>query len=206
MRQLLLLFTLCTVLLTACASAETAVPTPLPTAVAISGAEGETLATQEGPLWVLLSGVDEHGLIAEHELTLLQEPDAAAAAGPIVHTGVPAAVLEIRHGGPQNLQRFYRVETVNGDTGWISDYYVRRVAYLYQADSDTVPLFAAPDGQEVARLPNISPVAVKQPGDDDDAWWLVPGGGDGKLDWVWAELVKESPLAEFLNNQTHEHP
>jgi hypothetical protein len=172
--------------------------------VAISGAAGETLATQEGPLWVLLSGVDEHGLIAEHELTLLQEPDAAAAPGPVVHTGIPAAVLEIRHGGPQNLQRFYRVETVNGDTGWISDYYARRVAYLYQADSDTVPLFAAPDGQEVAQLPNISPVAIKQPTEGD--WWLVQAVKDGTLGWVRADLVKESSLAEFLTNQTHEHP
>lgn len=202
MKQLLRWLSIC-VLLASCARAETAVPTPLPTSVAISDAAGETLATQEGPLWVLLSGVDEHGLIAEHELALLQEPDAAAGPGPIVHTGVPAAVLEIRHGGPQNLQRFYRVETINGDTGWISDYYVRRVAYLYKADSETVPLFAAPEGQEVARLPNISPVAVKQP---NGAWWLVQSVEDGTLGWVQAELVKESPLAQFLNTQSHEHP
>lgn len=204
MKQFLSLLTLCAVLLAGCAGAETAAPTAIPTAVAISGAGGETLATQEGPLWVLLSGVDEHGLIAEHELTLLQEPDVAADPGPIVHTGIPAAVLEIRHGGPQNLQRFYRVETVSGDTGWISDYYVRRVAYLYQVDSDVVLLFAAPDGQEVAQLPNISPVAVKQPTVGD--WWLVQAVEDGTLGWVQAELVKESPLSEFLTNQTHEHP
>ncbi len=204
MRQYLLILALCTLLLTACSGAETAVSTPIPTAVAISGAAGETLATQEGPLWVLLSGVDEHGLIAEHELTLLQEPDAAAVVGPLVHTGIPAAVLEIRHGGPQNLQRFYRVETVNGDVGWISDYYVRRVAYLYDAESETVPIFAAPDGQEVARLPNVSPVAIKQP--EGEAWWLVQAVEDGTVGWVPAALVKESPLSEFLNNEAHDHP
>lgn len=204
MRQLLSLLTLCTVWLAACAGAETAVSPPPPTAVAISGADDETLAIQDGPLWVLLSGVDEHGLIAEHELTLLQEPDAAADPGPIVHTGIPAAVLEIRHGGPQNLQRFYQIETISGDVGWISDYYVRRVAYLYDAESETVPLFAAPNGQEVARLPNISPVAVKQPTVGD--WWLVQAVEDGTLGWVQAELVKESPLSEFLTNQSHEHP
>lgn len=191
-------------LLASCSGTETPESPQLPTAVAISGAEGETLAIQEGPLWVLLSGVDEHGLIAEHELTLLQEPDAAAEPGPIIHTGIPAAVLEIRHVGPQNLQRFYRVETVNGDTGWISDYYVRRVAYLYEADSDMVSLFAAPDGQEVTQLPNISPVAVKQPRDGE--WWLVQAVQDGTLGWVRADLVKESPQAEFLTNQSHEHP
>lgn len=204
MKQLLSLWLLCAVLLTGCAGAETAVPTLLPTAVAVSDAAGNTLATQEGPLWVLLSGVDEHGLIAEHELTLLQEPDAAAAPGSVVHTGIPAAVLEIRHGGPQNLQRFYRVETASGDTGWISDYYVRRVAYLYAADNETVALFAAPDGQEVTRLPNVSPVAIKEPA--DGAWWLVQAVADGTLGWVRAELVKESPLTEFLQNQSHEHP
>lgn len=204
MKQFLSLFLLCTAFLAGCTDVETAVPTPIPTAVAISDSSGETLAQQEGSLWVLLSGVDEHGLIAEHELTLLQEPDAAAAPGAIVHTGIPAAVLEIRHGGPQNLQRFYRVETVNGDTGWISDYYVRRVAYLYQADRETVPLFAAPAGQEVAQLPNISPVAVKQP--DDGGWWLVQAIEDGTLGWVQADPVKESPQAEFLTNQSHEHP
>jgi len=204
MKQYLSFLILCAGLLVGCTGAATTVPTPIPTAVAISGVAGETLAMQEGPLWVLLSGVDEHGLIAEHELTLLQEPDAAAAAGPIVHTGIPAAVLEIRQAGPQNLQRFYRVETVNGDAGWISDYYVRRVAYLYQADSDSVPLFAAPDGQEVVQLPNISPVAVKQPSEGD--WWLVQAVEDGTLGWVRADLVKESPLAEFLTNQSHEHP
>lgn len=204
MKQLLSLLILCTLLLVSCAGPETAVSPQLPTAVAISDAGGETVATQDGPLWVLLSGVDEHGLIAEHELTLLQEPDASAASASLVHTGIPAAVMEIRHGGPQNLQRFYRVETVNGDTGWISDYYVRRVAYLYDANNETVPLFAEPDGQEVARLANISPVALKSP--TDETWWLVQAVGEGTLGWVQADLVKESSLAEFLTNQTHEHP
>jgi hypothetical protein len=45
-------------------------------------------------------------------------------------------VLEIWHGGPQNLQRFYRVETVSSDTGWISDYYVRRVAVKQLSEGD----------------------------------------------------------------------
>jgi hypothetical protein len=78
----------------------------------------------------------EHDLFAEPELTLLQEPDAAAAPGPIAHTGIPTTVLEIWHGGPQNLQRFYRVETVSSDTGWISDYYVRRVAVKQLSEGD----------------------------------------------------------------------
>lgn len=186
-----------------CASPESAAVRLPPTAVAISGENGEILATQDGPIWVLLSGVDEHGLIAEHELTLLAEPDPTATTGTLVHTGVSASVLEIQHGGPQNLQRFYHVETVDGITGWISDYYVRRVAYVYDGTSDGVPLYASPEGQLLSRLPNVSPVAVKEPSDAD--WWLVQSVDDGLLGWVQATFVRESPSPEFLLNQTHEH-
>lgn len=174
-----------------------------PTAVSVSNESGETITTQEGPIWVLLSGVDEHGLIAEHELTLLTEPSPTAAAGPLVHTGISASVLEIQHGGPQNLQRFYRVETVDGATGWISDYYVRRVAYLYDEASDGVSLYAAPNGQVVTRLPNVSPIALKEPTDAE--WWLVQSVENETVGWVMAAYVKESPSPEFLQNQAHTH-
>ena len=174
-----------------------------PTAVSISNESGDTIAVQEGPVWVVLSGVDEHGLIVEHELTLLSEPDPNAAPGSLLHTGIPASVLEIRQGGPQNLQRFYHVETVDGVTGWISDYYVRRVAYLYDAESDGVDLYSSPDGQLVSRLPNVSPISVKEPSAED--WWLVQSVADGTLGWVAAEFVKESPAPEFLLDLSHTH-
>ena len=134
-----------------------------PTAVPISDDSGETVAMQEGPIWVLLSGVDEHGLVAEGMLGLLENPDPDIEANRMVQTGIAASVLEIRQSGPQSLQRFFRVETVDGATGWISDYYVRRVAYLYDANSDGVDLYASPDGELLSRLVNVSPVSVIEP-------------------------------------------
>lgn len=176
-----------------------------PVAVPITANDAASIAVQPGPLWVLLSGVDEHGLIAEHELSLLTAPDPTAAQGARVHTGVAASVQEIRHTGPQNLQRFYHVQTVTGATGWISDYYVRRVAYLFDSNSNTIPLYSAADGQgrEVEQLANVSPVAIKVPTDDE--WWLVQAVQTGTLGWVRASFVKESPVWEFLLNQQHDH-
>ena len=206
MRRFFWLFWLALLLLggaIACGSDEVQTESLPPTAVSISNETGETLAVQEGPVWVLLSGVDEHGLIAEHELTLLKEPDPNAPSDSLVHTGISASVLEIRQGGPQNLHRFYHVETVDGLTGWISDYYVRRVAYLFDADSDGVDLFASPEGQLVSRLPNVSPIAVKEPSAGD--WWLVQSVENGTLGWVLATFVKESPSPEFLLDESHTH-
>ncbi|MFQ5435663.1 MAG: hypothetical protein ACE5FD_12370 [Anaerolineae bacterium] len=179
------------------------VPDQQPTAVAVTDATGATQATQPGPLWILVSGVDEHGLIAEHEVTLLSAPDAAADPGPVVHTGVPAAVYEIRQAGPQSLQRFYRIKTTTGAAGWVSDYYVRRIAYLYNPDAATVPIYASPNGQEVGRLPNVSPVLIKEPSRSD--WWLIQGVEDNILGWVEAGTVKESADRQFLTNEQHDH-
>lgn len=207
MRRIAHLFGLILVVLTAvlvgCRSPKVDEVRLPPTAVSISNESGETIITQEGPIWVLLSGVDDHGLMAEHEVTLVAEPDPNAAAGPLVHTGTSASVLEIQQGGPQNLQRFYHVETVDGLTGWISDYYVRRVAYLYDAASDSVPLYSSPDGQLLTRLPNVSPIALKEP--SDATWWLVQSVDDGTIGWVLATFVKESPSPEFLLGLAHEH-
>lgn len=179
------------------------IPTVTPPPAVPITANDSNIAAQPGPLWVLLSGVDEHGLIAEHELTLLTSPDPTASQEARVHTGVAAAVQEIRHTGPQNLQRFYHVQTVTGASGWISDYYVRRVAYLYDANSSKVTLYSSPDGLEVAQLPNVSPVMIKIPTDDE--WWLVQAVQTGTLGWVRVTFIKESPVWEFLLNQQHEH-
>ncbi len=184
---------------TAAGASTTAIP---PTAVPIT-ANDTNIAVQPGPLWVLLSGVDEHGLIAEHELILLTSPDPTAAQAARVHTGVAAAVQEIRHTGPQNVRRFYHVQTVTGATGWISDYYVRRVAYLFDANGSTISLYSAPDGLEVEQLSNVSPVTIKVPTDDE--WWLVQAVQTGTMGWVRVSFVKESPAWEFLLNQQHDH-
>jgi len=181
----------------------TATFTPPPTLpiiaspITISNAEGTPITEQPGFLeWVLLSGVDEHGLTAEHELTLLADADSQAAELSQIHTGSPVTVLEIRQAGPQGLQRFYHVQTLDGITGWISDYYVRRQAYVFNIDGTTVPIFDKPRGAEIARLENITPVTLRQPQDAD--WWQVSTLDGSVLGWVETKFVKESPDKEFL--------
>ena len=179
-------------------------PPPLPTAIPISLASGEVVATEDtGGTWVLLSGVDEHGLVAEHEVALLLEPDPAADAGTYHHTGIAAAVQEIRHTGPQNLRRFYRVQLMTGEAGWISDYYVRHLAYLFDKNGQTVALYASPDGVAVGEVANVTPVVVRDPSDVD--WWLVQTVESGLVGWVSVRMIKESPEPEFLLEQDHVH-
>jgi hypothetical protein len=187
-------------LLVACGGRSTP-PTllPPPASIPVSDEEGNNLANQPGPLWVLLSGVDEHGLMAEAELTLLKEPDSAAEAEATVPTGVAAAVYEIRQTGPQQLRRFYRVQTTGGDSGWISDYYVRRVGYLYRAGTEGVSLYESPDGRQLQSVANVTPVVIKEPTRSD--WWLVQVVDTEIVGWVPAGVVKESPEREFLQHQ-----
>ena len=193
--------------LAGCSSLASATPTPqfsLPAdTIPITDESGATIATQPSGPWVMLSGVDEHGLIVEHELTLFAEPDNPEAATSLIHTGTAVVVHEIRQTGPQGLRRFYRVQAINGQTGWISDYYVRRVVYLFDENGTAVSLFAAPDGQEVTRVVNVTPVTIKEPTGAD--WWIVQTVEGNMLGWVQAAFIKESPEPEFLLNQQHAH-
>jgi len=191
----------------------TATFTPPPTLpivaspITISNAEGTPIAEQPGFLeWVLLSGVDEHGLPAEDNLTLLADADPQAAALIQIHTGSPVIVLEIRQEGPQGLQRFYHVQTLDGITGWISDYYVRRQAYVFNSEGTTVPIFDKPRGAEIAQLENITPVTLRQP--QDAVWWQVSTLDGNVIGWVEYKFVKESPDKEFLSGdgEDHDHP
>lgn len=174
-----------------------------PTAVPLQTDAGQTLSTQPGPLWVLVSGVDEHGLVATPRLTLLAAPDPAAAGQGQVATGQPAWVDAIRQNGPQGLRRFYHVQLVSGESGWLPDFYIRRTAYLYLPDVTLLPLFDQPEGVVVAWMPNISPVILLNPAAPD--WWLVQDPNTEISGWVPAVQVKESSEREFLQNAGHDH-
>jgi len=175
-----------------------------PGSIPVTDDSGTLIATQPGPQWVLLSGVDEHGLMAEPRVHLLDSPKPDAAQTVEFPTGVPAAIAEIRHTGPQNLQRFYHVELLDGQTGWISDYYVRRVSYLYTQDAQEIELFFSPGGIAVTRLPNVSPVTLVDPTRSD--WWLVRASDNSVAGWVSAGEVKESSEPAFLLKLTpHTH-
>ena len=196
-----------TLFLVGCNSFVSTTPTPVfsPPAdsIPITDDSGATIATQPTGLWVMLSGVDEHGLIVEHDLTLFDEPDNPEATTSLIHTGTAVAVHEIRQTGPQGLRRFYRIQATDGQTGWISDFYVRRVVYLFNDEGTTVPLFASPGEREMAQLPNVTPVILKEPTQDE--WWIVQTVEGDMLGWVAANFVKESPEPEYLLNQQHLH-
>ena len=202
-------------LLTACGSVPLSPPTPtftppptppvIASPIRVSNAEGTPISEQPGFVeWVLLSGVDEHGLTAEHTLILLADANPQAAALAEIHTGNPVIVLEIRHVGPQELQRFYHVQTLEGITGWISDYYVRRQAYLFNHDGTTVSMYDTPRGAQIAQLANVTPITLRQP--QDLTWWQVSTLDGGVIGWVESRFVKESPEEEFLSGEGHEHP
>jgi len=208
---LLILF----LLLTACGSSTLALPTPtftppptppiIASSIPVLNEQGTPIAAQPGFVeWVLLSGVDEHGLTLEHMLTLLTEADPNAPALTQIHSGHPVIVLEIRHMGPQGLQRFYHVQTLDGLTGWISDFYVRRTAYVFNHEGTTVPIFDQPRGAEIAQLPNVTPITLRKP--QDLTWWQVSTLDGSVLGWVESRFVKESPEAEFLLGEDHAHP
>jgi hypothetical protein len=169
---------------------------PPPAQLPQTDSNGKVTSYQEGPLWVLISGVDEHGLLQERRVPLLSDADAAAESGQRVRTGSPAAVYEIRVSGPQNLRRFYRVRAVSGESGWVSDYYIRRRAFLYNDQGERVPVYGAPDGEVVAQAANVSQVTLIDPTQAE--WWQVAGIDGSYTGWVPVSYIKESSEREFL--------
>ncbi|MCA9983427.1 MAG: hypothetical protein KDE59_04000 [Anaerolineales bacterium] len=193
------------ILLAGCASPSPANP-PIATpagAVPITDADGSVISSQPGSGWVMVSGVDDHGLIVEHELNVTA---AAGVDGSIIaqiHTGSAVVVQEIRQIGPQALRRYYHIEALDGTTGWISDYYIRRVVYLFNENGTSVILTTAPGNGAATSLPNVSPVTILDPTDEN--WWQVQAVEQDLTGWVASEFVKESPEPEFLLNQQHDH-
>ena len=178
---------------------------PLPSSIPISDETGVIIGEQPPDLqWVLVSGVDEHGLIAEHEVTLLSDAAVDAPITASIYTGAPATINEIRQGGPQNLRRFYHVTLVDGRQGWTSDYYIRRLAYLFDETRTAVALYAAPDGTKVGEVANVTPVVLRDATQPD--WWLVQTVDNSQVGWVPASMVKESSEPEFLTKTQHDHP
>ena len=194
-------------LLIGCNQQETATTTPSfpspPATIPITNDAEETVAEQPEGFWVMISGVDEHGLIAEHDLNLYAEPNPDQEVIGVIHTGTAVVPHEIRQTGPQGLRRFYHIQTIDGQMGWISDYYIRRVAYLFNENGTTVSLYAAPGERQVGQVPNVTPIKVKDPTQMD--WWIVQTIDGKMLGWVEATFVKESSEPEFLLNEQHLH-
>jgi hypothetical protein len=180
-----------------------------PETIAVTNDEGQVLANHAGPLWILVSGIDEHGELETAVVALLTDPHPEAAVAYELATGTPVAVHEIRQTGPQNLWRFYLVRAVDGQSGWVSDYFVRRLAYLFEPGSDMIPLYHAPGGRQTIFARPVTAVTIKDPTRDD--YWQVTTITDEVTAWVAAGHVYESPEWEFLfgldgTGHTHGRP
>lgn len=108
-----------------------------------AGAEPEPGASPERRV-LLLSGRDDHGLLAEPAVGLAREPD-----GPLtdrVPDGTLVAVVEARG-------EWIRVRTLEGRVaeGWVNDFYLRGTAHL-TCGGEQVELVAV-DGERVQVRP-----------------------------------------------------
>lgn len=166
--------------------------------IPVTDSTGKITTYQPGPVWILLSGVDEHGLMGDEPLRLLDQPNPMLEDGVVIPTGMAAKVEEIRADGPR---RFYKVTTVTDQTGWVSDFFVLRWGYLYEEFADTAPMYEKISGQIVAQIDNVSPVRLIDPRDPD--WWQVESIVDQTTGWVPVRLVKESPAVGHLAGHQH---
>lgn len=212
--NLMLSFTLATALAgcAAPASAPTATlprPTPRPTfpfptgtPVPVTSAEEVLIETEPGPLYVIISTVDEHGLKGQALIPLMTRPDPAEAASVgLVESGTFAQVLEIRRLPPDYLRGFYLV-TANGLTGWVGDYLARRTVYVILFDEKgcacpmPVPLWADAElTQTVGVVENRSPLRLLALGESSVQVQVL---SDGAIGWLSRDIVHESQENEFL--------
>jgi len=200
-KQLLSLLFLPLIFLSGCTPKE-ASPTYF-ISIPITGEDQARISSQDGPKWVLVSGVDDHGLVIDAHVNLYAAADLNSQTVAQVETGTPVTVLEIRHLGPQQLVRFYRVQTTSGISGWVSDYFIRRHAYLFNIDGTFVPIYESRGGAKLAEAPNVSPVFLVDP--RNDGWWQIVYLDGSVTGWVPASHVKESSEEAFLLNFSPGH-
>lgn len=182
-------------------------PFPAGTSVPITSAGGEPIDAEPGPLYVILSTVDDHGLPGGFSLRVYDRPglDEASAVGS-VPTGAFAQVLEIRRLPPDYLRAFYRVRVEHGVPelieGWVGDYYARRTAFVVAFDDQgcacefPVQLWAdARRTQPAGALMNRSPLRLLAV---TESAVQVQALKDGAIGWLDSRLVHESESKEFI--------
>ena len=184
-------------------------PTPRPTfafptgtPVPITSAEGVLIETEPGPLYVIVSTVDEHGLKGQALIELASQPGLAeASAAGTIRSGTFAQVLEIRRLPPDYLRGFYRV-SVDGVTGWVGDYLAHRTVFVIMFDERgcacpmPVPFWADAElTQPAAALANRSPLRVLALGGKSVQVQVL---SDGSTGWLSRAVVFESQENEFL--------
>ncbi|HEY4690496.1 MAG TPA: hypothetical protein VIK33_14375 [Anaerolineae bacterium] len=180
---------------------------PTGTPVPVTSDENTLIEYEPGPLYVILSTLDEHGLPGDPAIDLKRQPDpnAATSVGR-VPTGSFAQVVEIRRLPPDYLRSFYRIVVRAGASntleGWVGDWYVRRTAFVVAFDEQgcacpfRVPLWAdAQIAQSVGQIANRSPLRLLALADQAVQVQVL---SDGTIGWLSRDIVHESQDKEFL--------
>lgn len=177
-------------------------PFPTGTSVPVTSADGLLIETEPGPLYVIVSTVDEHGLKGQALISLSALPDPAdsGSAGSI-GSGAFARVLEIRRLPPDYLRAFYLVES-GGQTGWVDEYLAHRVVYVIGFDEKgcacPMPVRLWADA-ELSRpggaAANRSPLRLLAIGERSAQVQVL---SDGAVGWLSRDLIHESQEEEFL--------
>jgi len=189
-------------------------PTPRPTfprpivgsPVPVTSADDEVIASETGPLYVMLTTVDDHGLPAGAYVPVSQVPnDTEVPTRADAESGWPrgtlAQVLEIRRLPPDYLRSFYRV-TTGTETAWVSDFYAQRTVFVIALDEQRcacptpVPLWEDEAlTQPAGEVTNVSPVQVFAVGERAVQVQVLSNGTVG---WLDRALIHESSAKEFI--------
>ena len=184
-------------------------PSPRPTfsfptgeAVPVTSAEGAVIETEPGPLYVILSTVDEHGLRGQALFDLWGQPDPAVTTSVgALPSGTFARVLEIRRLPPDYLRGFYLIEA-NDLTGWVGDYLAHRTVYVIVFDArgcacpGPVPLWADAElGKTAGTVENRAPLRLLSLNEKSVQVQVLSNGAVG---WLSRASVHETQENEFL--------
>lgn len=177
-------------------------PFPTGTPVPVTSAEDVLIETEPGPLYVIISTTDEHGLKGQALIELMSRPDPTdiTSVGTLP-SGAFVQVLEIRRLPPDYLRGFYLV-TANGLTGWVGEYLARRTVYVILFDGKgcacpmPVPLWADESlTQPGGTTANRSPLRLLTLGEKAVQVQVL---SDGSVGWLSRDIVHESQENEFL--------
>ncbi|MDQ3823241.1 MAG: GW dipeptide domain-containing protein [Actinomycetota bacterium] len=158
-------------------------------AVAIVGAGCGGRAPEsrpERPI-VLVSGRDDHGLLAEPRVGLSQNPEGPPRVW--VRDGTLVAVVGSRG-------EWLRVRATEGRAaGWVNDYYLRGTVHLVAPDPDCpVPAWERPAWRQSGAFPasaQVELLEVRRTG--GQTWVLVRSLEDRRVGWVQRPAVSELP-------------
>lgn len=177
-------------------------PFPTGTGVPVTSADDTLIETEPGPLYVIVTTTDEHGLKGQALLEAFNTPEMneGDVAG-LIKSGTFAQVLEIRRLPPDYLRAFYLV-LADGVTGWVGDYYARRTVFVVAFDKQgcacvmPVPLWGdAGLTQQSSTVQNRSPLRLLAL---ENKSVQVQVLSDGSIGWLSRNLVHESQDNEFL--------